>query len=125
VGAAVADFFGLNFKIMDDPVTEQLQAYNAGDLERFMACYTDDCVVDDGAGSRLLTGHAEMRPRYEALFKSSPNLHCEIIHRMRIGSYVIDEEKITGRVPAMNRAVVIYRVKDGLIEHVRFLRETD
>lgn len=111
--------------MMDDPVTEQLQAYNAGDVQRFMACYTHDCVVDDGAGNRLLTGHVEMRPRYEALFKSSPNLHCEIIHRMRIGSYVIDEEKITGRVPAMSHAIVIYRVKNGLIEHVRFLRESD
>lgn len=110
---------------MDDPVAEQLQAYNAGDVERFMACYAHDCVVDDGAGNRLLTGHAEMRPRYEVLFKSSPNLHCEILHRSRIGSYVIDEERITGRVPAMNRAIVIYRVKAGLIEHVRFLRETD
>ncbi len=108
-----------------DPVTEQLQAYNTGDLERFMACYAPDCVVDDGAGNRLLTSHTEMRPRYDALFKSSPNLHCEIIHRTRIGCYIIDEEKITGRVPAMNHAVVIYRVKDQLIEHVRFLRETD
>ena len=108
-----------------DPVTEQLQAYNTGDLERFMACYAPGCVVDDGAGNRLLTGHAEMRPRYDALFKSSPSLHCEIIHRTRIGHYVIDEERITGRVPAMSHAVVIYRVKDGLIEHVRFLRETD
>ncbi len=108
-----------------DPVTEQLQAYNSGDLERFMACYAQYCVVDDGAGNHLLTGHAEMRPRYDALFKSSPNLHCEIIRRTRIGHHVIDEERITGRVPAMNHAVVIYRVKDGLIEHVRFLRETD
>ena len=110
---------------MNDPVTEQLQAYNAGDVERFLRCYSVDCTVDDGAGNRLLISHAEMRPRYEALFKSSPNLHCEIIHRTRIGNYVIDEERITGRVPAMNRAVVIYRVVDGLIAHVRFLRDTD
>ncbi len=108
-----------------DPVSEQLQAYNTGDLERFLACYASGCVVDDGAGNRLLTGLAEMRPRYDALFKSSPNLHCEIIHRIRIGHYVIDEERIAGRVPAMSHAMVIYRVKDGLIEHVRFLRETD
>ena len=108
-----------------DPVQMQLEAYNAGDVERFMACYTPDCVVEDGAGNRLLTGHTEMRPRYETLFKSSPNLHCELINRTRIGRYVIDEERISGRVPAMNHAVVIYRVQDSLIEHVRFLRETE
>lgn len=108
-----------------DPVQMQLEAYNAGDVERFMACYKPDCVVEDGAGNRLLTGHIEMRPRYEALFKSSPNLHCKLINRTRIGRYVIDEERISGRVPAMNHAVVIYRVQDSLIEHVRFLRETE
>jgi hypothetical protein len=90
-----------------------------------MVCYADDCIVEDGAGNRLLTGHAEMRPRYETLFKNSPHLHCELVNRTRIGSYVIDEERITGRVPALNHAVVIYRVTNGLITHVRFLRETD
>ena len=110
---------------MNDPVQEQLLAYNTGDVSRFMACYALHCIVEDGAGNRLLTGHAEMRPRYEALFAASPNLHCELVHRSRIGSYVIDEERITGRVPAMHHAIVIYRVRDGLIEHVRFLRETD
>ena len=108
-----------------DPVQAQLEAYNAGDVERFLAGYAADCTVDDGAGNRLLTGHAEMRPRYEALFKNSPDLHCELVKRTRIGSYVIDEEAITGRVPAMSHAVVIYLVKNGVIEHVRFLRETD
>ena len=111
--------------MVQDPVQEQLEAYNTGDVARFMPCYTSDCIIEDGAGNRLLTGHAEMLLRYATLFKNSPHLHCEIINRIRIGSYVIDEEQITGRVPAMNHAVVIYRVKDGLIEHVRFIRETD
>ena len=110
-----------------DPVQAQLDAYNTGDVPRFLACYTADCVVEDGAGNRLLTGHTEMRPRYEALFKGSPNLNCALVNRTRIGSYVIDDERITGRVPAMNHAVVIYRLNASrdLIEHVRFLRETD
>ena len=108
-----------------DPVEAQLAAYNAHDVDAFMACYTTDCVVDDVDGSRLLTGHAEMRPRYVALFASSPKLHCEIASRVCIGDYVIDEERITGRVPDLRRAVVIYRIDktSGLISHVRFLRE--
>ncbi len=110
-----------------DPVQEQLEAYNTGDVARFLTCYTVDCVVEDGAGSPLLTGHAQMQPRYETLFKGSPNLNCALVNRTRIGRYVIDEERITGRVPAMNHAVVIYRLNASrdLIEHVRFLRETD
>lgn len=105
-------------------VDAQLAAYNARDVDAFLACYTSDCVVDDGLGVRLLTGHAEMRPRYVGLFASSPKLHCDIVSRVVIGDFVIDEERITGRVPEMNRAVVIYRIDQamGLISHVRFLR---
>jgi hypothetical protein len=109
------------------PVEAQLEAYNAHDVDAFMRCYAPDCVIEDGAGARLLTGHAEMRARYESLFANSPDLHCEIVTRIRIGDYVIDEERITGRVPDLRRAVVIYHVDEssGLISHVRFLRETD
>ena len=108
-----------------DPVDAQLAAYNAHDVDAFMVCYTTDCAVEEGDGTRLLTGHTEMRLRYEALFANSPKLHCEIVSRIRIGEYVIDEERITGRVPDLRRAVVIYRIDNasGLISHVRFLRE--
>jgi hypothetical protein len=108
-----------------DPVQSQLEAYNARDLEAFLACYTPDCVIEDGEGSRMMAGHAEMRPRYAALFAGSPNLHCRIASRIRIGDYVLDEEEITGRVPDLRRAVAIYRIDrvTGLICHVRFLRE--
>ena len=114
-----------------DAVEVQLAAYNARDLDAFIACYTADCAIDDGAGNRLMTGHAEMRPRYQTLFDGSPNLHCDIVNRIRIGSYVLDEESIKGRLPGthpeLRRAVAIYRIDSatGLISHVRFLREID
>lgn len=114
-----------------DPVEAQLKAYNGRDVPAFLACYTEDCVIEDGAGKRLMTGHAEMRPRYHALFEGSPNLNCVIVNRTRIGSYVIDEESISGRLPGtppeMRRAVAIYHLErsSGLIDHVRFLRDID
>jgi hypothetical protein len=110
-----------------EPVDRQLAAYNAHDVDSFMRCYTTDCVIEDGQGARLMTGHAEMRPRYATVFANSPRLHCEIASRVCIGDYVIDEENITGRVPELRRAVVIYRIDrtSGLISHVRFLREAD
>ena len=106
-------------------VDRQLAAYNARDIDTFMACYTADCAVEDGSGASIMSGHAEMRPRYQLLFASSPNLHCDITSRICIGDYVIDEERITGRVPDVGRAVVIYLVSkpSGLISHVRFLRD--
>jgi hypothetical protein len=110
---------------MRDPVEAQLAAYNARDLEAFVACYTPDCRAEDGAGNRLFAGHAEMRERYGAMFAASPGLHARIVHRTRIGRYVLDEEEITGRVPPLTRALAIYRLAPdrALIEHVRFLRD--
>jgi hypothetical protein len=113
---------------MNDPVQNQLAAYNAHDVDAFMENYTDDCIVEDGQGNRLLTGALEMRPRYAALFAASPNLHAEVVKRIRIGEHVVDEEIITGRNPDLRHAVAIYhlRVVDTLykIDHVRFYRET-
>ncbi len=114
-----------------DPVEAQLAAYNARDLDAFLACYTVDCVIEDGSGKRLMTGQAEMKPRYWTLFDGSPELHCDIVSRIRIGNYVLDEESISGRLPGtkpqLRRAVAIYRIDEesGLISHVRFLREFD
>lgn len=111
-----------------DPVDAQLAAYNARDVDAFLACYNLACAIDDGEGTRLMTGHAEMRTRYRALFDGSPHLHCDVVHRTRIGDYVLDEESISGRLPGtqpeLRRAVVIYRIDraSGLIAHVRFLR---
>ena len=107
-------------------VEAQLDAYNAHDVDAFLVCYTQSCIIEDGEGTRIMAGHAEMRLRYQTLFASSPKLHCDIVSRVCIGDYVIDEERITGRVPDLRRAVVIYRIdkQSGLISHVRFLRET-
>src|SRR5213080_3369353 len=43
------------------PVTEQLDAYNARDLDRFVACYTDDVIVEDAAGNVLMRGADGLR----------------------------------------------------------------
>lgn len=105
-----------------DPVQAQLEAYNARDLERFIACYTEDVRIEDGAGNLLMQGHDAMRERYGPMFAQNPDLHCRIVSRIRIGEYVVDEERITGRGPAEVHAVAIYRLQGDLIAHVRFLR---
>lgn len=108
-----------------DPVTEQGQAYNGRDIDRFLACYSSDVRIEDGEGNLIMEGHDEMRARYSSLFNASPNLHGRILNRMEVGRYVIEEEDISGRIaegfPDMMHAVAIYRVEDEKIVHVRFL----
>jgi hypothetical protein len=54
-----------------DPVQEQLDAYNARDLERFLACYHPDAVVEDSAGAGLAHIHPRSRARahYHGLYR--------------------------------------------------------
>ncbi|MBK9054617.1 MAG: nuclear transport factor 2 family protein [Chloroflexi bacterium] len=106
---------------MVDPVEEQLQAYNARDLERFLACYTDDVRFEDGDSGLLYQGIEKMRENYGASFARFPQVDCRIETRIRIGNYVIDEERITGMGPTERHAVVIYRVVGEKIDRVRIL----
>ena len=106
---------------MIDPVQEQLEAFNVRDLERFLACYSDDVVIEDGAGQLIYAGIATMRENYTQSFTHFPEVDCRITNRICIGNYVIDEERITGMGPTERHAVAIYRVEGEKISHVRFL----
>lgn len=104
------------------PVEAQLIAYNARDVEAFMRCYTHDVVVENAAGEVVCADHDAMRERYAAAFAREPNVFCTILHRIRHGDHVVDHEHLTGYLDGSTRhAVAIYRLRDGLIAHVRFL----
>jgi uncharacterized protein (TIGR02246 family) len=107
---------------LTDPVDAHVAAYNARDVERFLGCYAPDCVVEDARGNVLLRGRDEMRAHFERVFRESPKLHCEIVHRARVGEYVVDEERITGRVGGDQHGVVVSHVAGGLIDHQRYIR---
>jgi hypothetical protein len=106
-----------------DAVERQLAAYNAGDLEAFVACYAREVVFEDADGGQQTTGRDEMRRRYGELFATSPSLRAEVPSRIRVGSYVVDEERVSGFPGGDVHAIAIYRLDaEGLIDRVRFLR---
>jgi hypothetical protein len=107
---------------MNDPVEEHIQAYNARDLDRFVACYSPDCVMEDARGTVLARGHADFRAHFGRVFADNPELHCEILHRVRVGHYVVDEEHITGRYGGEQHGVVVSHVSGGVIDHQRVIR---
>ena len=106
------------------PVRAQLTAYNARNIDAFIECYAEDCVVEDGIGTMLMRGRAAMRESYAAMFAASPELNCRLVSRIVLDEYVLDEERVTGRagLPDEAHVVAVYRIADGLIQHVRFLR---
>jgi len=64
------------------PVEAQIEAYNARDVDRFLASYAPDVVVQDGAGNTLMQGHDSMRAAYAPFFAEYPELRGEIVHRI-------------------------------------------
>ncbi len=55
-----------------DIVEEQVQAYIGRDLERFLASYLPDVVIEEGAGNVRMKGHDQMRAIYGACSRSVP-----------------------------------------------------
>ncbi len=101
----------------------QLDAYNARDLEAFLALYDPDVEIRDlPTGKLLMKGRSAMRRRYGALFKNTPKLHCRLVSRMVSGAFVTDSELVTGMQKPEVRATAIYRVEKGLIRNVWFVR---
>jgi hypothetical protein len=64
-----------------------------------------------------------MRKRYGRLFSESLSVQAKILTRIRLGRYVVCEERVTARHAGGLHAVVVYRLDDdGLIDRVLFLR---
>ena len=114
----------LTKKTPQDIVQQQVNAYNARDLEAFIATYSPDIKIYAHPDTLRGSGHAEMRKTYGDLFKRVPKLHCEIVNRIVMGNFVIDQERVTGNPNgAVINAVAIYEVRDGLIQRVWFVPE--
>ncbi len=107
-------------------VDEQLDAYRARDLERFLGCYADDAAVVTFDGTPMFASKEVIREQYGKLFADSPELHVTIADRMAGGEFVVDEEHITGfhfeGMPTELTALCVYRVVDGKIAQLMLLQ---
>lgn len=108
---------------MTDPVQQQLEAFNERNLEDFLEAYASDTLIEDGSGEEIMRGKDQVRAFYSEVFNNSPDLHCDVVNRISVGDWVIDEEKIEGLhaegFPEEAHAAVAYQVTDGEITLVR------
>lgn len=103
-------------------VQQQVNGYNARDIEAFLEPYAEDVQVYIYPGQWQYTGKEAMRTRYRTMFEKTPQLHCEIVERIVMGNVVIDQERVTGRAEGPLQAVAIYTVQNGKISRVEFVR---
>lgn len=105
----------------EDPVQRQLEAYNAHDLERFLAEYTDDIrVFRPPATEPVLSGKEAFGEHYARNRFTLPNLHARLVNRIVSGNIVVDHEQITGLSVPNVAAVAVYEVVGGKIRTVWF-----
>jgi hypothetical protein len=75
----------------------QLEAYNAGDIDKFMSVFSDDIELWTlGEAQPWAKGKDAVTSVYAKLFQNSPELHSEIITRTVIGNKVIDGIYLNG-----------------------------
>lgn len=114
----------------DDPVgrmaaatvDRQIAAYNAHDLEGFLATYADSIAVQNLGDTVAVEGKAALRQSTEEWFTRAPQVRSEVLNRMVMGPFVVDHERLTGAPDGAPLEVVgIFEVRDSVIRRVWFI----
>lgn len=103
--------------IVENPVREQLEAYNARDIDRFMRCWVDDALYYEFPDRLLASGTAAIRERHVTRFRE-PNLFGRLLTRLVVDDIVVDHETVTRGFPegpGEVDVIAIYKVRDGKI----------
>jgi imidazolonepropionase-like amidohydrolase len=98
---------------------QQLNAYNAHDLEAFLASYADDVEIYMFPDKLQIKGKAAMRKGYEFVTQT-PSLHCRLLNRIVEANTVIDREEVLGIGAKPITAIAVYEMADGKIKKVYF-----
>ena len=104
-------------------VQRQLDAYNAKNIEAWLATYAPDAKQYEHPAKLVASGHAEIRARTAARL-NEPDTHAKLISRTVMGNVVIDHEDVTRTLPEGRgnvEIVCIYVVENGLIQSASFV----
>ena len=97
-------------------VQRQLDAYNARDLPRFLAEYSEDIEVFRlPAAAPAIVGKKPLADFYATQRFNHAGLHAELRGRIAFGNKVVDHERISGVRDQPFDVAVAYEVCDGLI----------
>lgn len=104
-----------------DVVNERMRAYNAHDLQAFLAVYADDVEIFTYPDMSMGSGKAKIRGIFEPMFAEG-KVKVVIQHQIAKDGYVINHEAVDYGEGDIEY-VSIYEVRDGLITTVRFVRD--
>jgi hypothetical protein len=106
----------------EELIQKQVDAYNAHNLEAFVACYGPDIefrTLDGNVNPEK--GTVALRKGYADLFKRYPELRVKVLKRIRQGAYVIDQQQAEGMGPNPIIVTAIYQTDQDKIIRVWYL----
>lgn len=104
-----------------DVAQRQLDAYNAHDLDAFVACYADDIRIFRMPSTEpVLRGIDAFREHYARHRFNLPTLHAEVLQRIAMGNTVVDHERVSGLGEHPVEVIVVYEVEGGLVRRAWF-----
>jgi len=103
----------------EQAVQQQLDAYNAHDLERFVAVYDENVrIYRPPAAEPSMVGRAALEQFHGTQRFNLPRLHAELVRRIVAGNKVVDHERVTGLTEQPFEVAVVYEVLKGKITAV-------
>ncbi|MGL4610094.1 MAG: nuclear transport factor 2 family protein [Trueperaceae bacterium] len=110
-----------NTRIIDRLV----DAYNSSNARGFADLFAPDVVVYEHPNKPTQQSREEIFERYTEVFKKFPLNKTEVVHRIVIGDWVIDHEKVR-RSPEHEPfdVVAVYELQDGEIKRLDFIRKS-
>ncbi|MGB5498707.1 MAG: nuclear transport factor 2 family protein [Maribacter sp.] len=101
-------------------VQKQVEAFNRGDLDAFVSCYTKNVLVQNFPNDTSYVGKSNMKASYKKYFTHNPDTKVKVTNLIVIGNTVIDEELVS--VSGKNHQLVaIYEVTNGNIKSMTFI----
>ena len=101
-------------------VTAQLDAFNAHDLDAFVATYSEDAVIT-GVDAQPIIGRAAIRAFYQPRL-ANPELSCVIDATVLFGErWVVAQERVVNAGVA-TETIATFDVVDGLIARASMLK---
>jgi hypothetical protein len=103
-------------------VQANLEALNAGDVDGYMRDIDDNVVVHNLDGTIAFTGKAAYQSFHREFLGANPGIKAELLDRMSVGPWVVDELIVTGHADGhQDHIVSIQQIIDGKIVSIRTL----
>lgn len=108
-------------------VDNQMDAYNARDIDAFAATYHDDVEIHSYSTGLQYRGKDILIKEYGKFFNSLKYLKATSLKRIVHGQFLVDHEfaesssETEGVIDRSMKAIAVYEVVDGLIKRVTFI----